>query len=280
MSTTELEHEGSYKASEMHENVEKEIARLREQALWGWDKEFRNLQWFGLQDGMPVLEVGSGPGFITEQLLRALPNSHITCVELDPDLIARAETYLQSKGLQGRYTIAHANLMRMDFPDNSFDFAFARLVFQHLRDPLGAATEILRVLKPGGKLAITDVDDGLRAIINPESDAADAISKKMEAGQERRGGDRKIGRKLWKLLAKAGYTNLDLESLVVHSDVERIESMMPDEWDPGAFKPFLDAGVITPEDVEVIRREHLNFVASDEKYALFPGLMWCGQKPE
>ena len=56
-----------YKASEMNDNIEKEIERLRGQALWGWDKESRNLNWFGLIDGMSILEVGSGPGFVTEQ---------------------------------------------------------------------------------------------------------------------------------------------------------------------------------------------------------------------
>src|SRR5438045_9724778 len=104
----------SYKASEMNEDVEKEVERLRGQALWGWDKESRNLSWFGLTDGMSILEVGSGPGFITEQLLALYPNSHITCVEIDPDLILPAEKYLQSKALGGSYTIIQGDLMSMD----------------------------------------------------------------------------------------------------------------------------------------------------------------------
>src|SRR5438309_8492116 len=94
-----------YKASEMNESLDKEIERLRDQALRGWEKESRNLAWFGLRDGTSVLEVGSGPGFITAQLLALYPNTHITCVEIDPDLTAPAEQYLRSKGLQGRYTI-------------------------------------------------------------------------------------------------------------------------------------------------------------------------------
>ena len=72
-----------YKASEMNDNIEKEIERLGGQALWGWDKESRNLLWFGLIDGMSILELGSGPGFVTEQLIALCPNSHITCVEID-----------------------------------------------------------------------------------------------------------------------------------------------------------------------------------------------------
>ena len=85
MADTETTAKVPYKASEMNDNIEKEIERLRRQALTVWDKESRNLTWFGLRDGMSILELGSGPGFITEQLLALCPNSHVTCVEIDPD---------------------------------------------------------------------------------------------------------------------------------------------------------------------------------------------------
>src|SRR6476469_524436 len=37
---------GAYKAREMNTDLAREIARLRDQARWGWDKEARNLGWF------------------------------------------------------------------------------------------------------------------------------------------------------------------------------------------------------------------------------------------
>lgn len=39
---------------------------------------------------------------------------------------------------------------KLPFPDNSFDIVHSHHVFEHLSDPLKAASEILRVLKPGG----------------------------------------------------------------------------------------------------------------------------------
>ena len=50
---------------------------------------------------------------------------------------------------------------------NQFDFAYARLLFQHVSDPIGAAKEIWRVLKPGGKLIINDIDDELFGPLQP-----------------------------------------------------------------------------------------------------------------
>jgi ubiquinone/menaquinone biosynthesis C-methylase UbiE len=243
-----------------------------------WDKESRTLGWFGLRDGMSILEVGSGPGFVTEQLLALCPNSHITCVEIDPDLNTPAEQYLQGKGLEGRYTIVQGDVRKMDLPGDTFDFALARLVFQHLRDPEGALKEIARVLRPGGRLAIYDIDIGLGEIVEPLNPEAEAIETKLHESRGQRGGNPRIGRHLWRLLEATGYTNMDLEAIVIHTDKTGIEAIFPNEWDPGGFKPALELGVITEADVETMHRAHLAFHASPEKYALFVSLMVYGEK--
>jgi ubiquinone/menaquinone biosynthesis C-methylase UbiE len=268
-----------YKASEMNESIEREIERLRGQVMWAWDKEARNLSWFGLRDGMSILEVGSGPGFVTEQLLTLYPTSHITCVEIDPDLALPAERYLQSKGLLGRYTITQGDLMKMDLPDDAFDFAFARLVFQHLREPRGAMDEIHRVLKPGGKLVIHDIDIGLGEIMEPFNPEAEAIEARLHESRSERGGNPRIGRRLWRLFETTGYANMDLEVVPVHTDKLGFEALFPEEWDPGGFKPALDLGVMTEADVETMHKAHIATYASPDKYALFVSLMVCGQKP-
>lgn len=267
-----------YKASEMNESIEKEIERLRSQALWGWDKESRNLSWFGLVDGMSILELGSGPGFVTEQLIALCPNSHITCVEIDRDLILPAEQYLHSKVLEDHYTIVQGDLMKMDIRAETFDFAVARFVFQHLRDPRGALAEIHRVLKPGGKLVINDIDIGLGEIIDPQNAAAEAIEARLHESRSERGGNPRIGRQLWRLVAATGYVNMDLEVVPVHTDSMGIDAIFPSEWDPGAYKPALTLGAITEDDVEILHKAHEAFQATPDKYALFVSLMVCGQK--
>ncbi len=279
MANADTETKIPYKASDMNTNIEKEIERLRSQALWGWDKESRNLSSFGLRDGMSILEVGSGPGFVTAQLLALYPHSHITCLEIDPDLCLPADKYLQSEGLAGRYTIVQGDLMNMDLPDDTFSFAYARFVFQHLLDTSGATEELRRVLKPGGKLVIHDIDIGLGEIMEPLNPEAEAIETKMHEARSQRGGNPRIGRQLWRLFAATGYANMDLEVVPVHTDRLGFKAIFPDEWDPGAFKPALDLGAITEADVETLHKAHIATQASPEKYSLFVSLMVCGQKP-
>jgi len=279
MAQIDTETRGSYKASDMNEDLNKEIERLRGQVMWGWEKGARNLTWFGLRDGMSILELGSGPGFVTEHLLALCPNSHITCVEIDLDLILPAERYLRSRGLEGRYTIVHGDVMKMDLPGDTFYFAYASLVFQHLREPRGAMEEIRRVLKPGGKLVISDIDVGLGEIYGPQDAEATAIDNKLHEMQAQRGGNPRIGRELWRLLAATGYENMDLEAVPIHTDKLGFDTLFPDNWDPGGFKPALDLGIITPADVETMHKAHIATHASPDRYALFIGLMACGQKP-
>ena len=269
---------GSYQARAMNADLDKEIARLRTQVQWSWEKEARNLGWFGLRDGMAILEVGSGPGFVTEQLLLLCPTSHLTCVEIDPDLVAPAAQYLHRRGFAGRYTLIQGDLMQMPCPANAFDFVVARFVFQHLSDPAGALAEIHRVLKPGGTLVIHDVDTGLGEIYGPQDAAATALEQRLHAVVALRGGNPQIGRQLWRLLAAAGFVHLDLEACPVHTDKLGFETLFPDDWDPGAYKAGLDLGLLTTADLETLHQAHRATHAAPDKYALFVSLMVKGQK--
>ncbi len=84
---------GSYDIHKLHRDESAEIQRLAAQARLGWEKEVRTLSWSGLENGMSLIELGSGPGFVTEALLALVPKSQITCLEIDTMLLQKAEQY-------------------------------------------------------------------------------------------------------------------------------------------------------------------------------------------
>ncbi len=254
----------------------KEIQRLRSQALLFWPKELRNLRWFGLRDGMHLLEVGSGPGFITEALLEALPTAQVTGIEIDQSLTADAERLLRARGLS-RFHYINASVTASNLPDNSFDFAYARLVFQHLPDPNTAAAEVRRLLKPGGRLVITDIDLELMGVIDPMPEAYPMLRDKRERFIASRGSNRRIGRDLWKVLARAGFTDLGLEIITAHSDEAGIESFR-DEYDADALAPLVSLGVFSADDLDAARASVAEFLANDP-YLLVALMMVSGVKP-
>src|ERR1041385_5680469 len=122
-----------YDASRNNISLEAEINRLHHQANMNVEKESRALRAFGLKDGMSVLEVGSGPGCVTEWLSKLVPNGSITCLEIDPILIDYARQNLEGK-TPCSCNFVQGSAMKMDLPDNSFDFALVRLVFVYLSD--------------------------------------------------------------------------------------------------------------------------------------------------
>jgi SAM-dependent methyltransferase len=266
-----------YDASTNMGDLELELERLKTQATMGWAKESRTLGWFGLRDGMSVLEVGSGPGFITGQLLEMLPSSHLTCVDLDPVLLGRAKDYLRDKA--ARVDFVEASILETGLPDNSFDFAYARLIFQHLPDRVGAAREILRLLKPGGKLVIMDVDDGLNQLIDPpDPPEVKAIGERDMEEHRAKGGDRYIGRKLWRIMAEAGFQDLDVELVIIDSDSLGLHPFI-EQYTPEVLQTEVVAGLITEQEAELLWNAHTAFLNAEYPYIALVAFMARGAKP-
>lgn len=268
---------GSYDKQYSHRDTDAEIQRLAAQARQGWAKESRTLEWFGLRDGLSVLELGSGPGFITGQLLELLPTSRMTCLEVDPALLWQAEQYLGDEGRR-RVTFVEASVMATGLDENQFDIAYARFLFQHLADPIGAAREIRRVLKPGGKLIVLDIDDELFGIFHPTIPELAPIVAAFGRAQAARGGNRHIGRNLWRILQAAGFHNLDLEIIASHSDAIGVEPFLK-QLDPDRLTSLVTSGLLAEQTLEQYRESHARFSDSADAYALWVSMLVCGAKP-
>jgi ubiquinone/menaquinone biosynthesis C-methylase UbiE len=260
-------------SSRLHADVE----RLKAQVGLSWAKEVKALVQVGLRDGMSILEVGSGPGFITALLLAGLPNCTVTAVELDPRMCDVARAHLA--GQPGdRFEIVQGSILMTDLADDSFDFALARFVFQHLSAPDLAMLEILRLLKPGGSIAIVDVDDAVGGLVVPRTTAFDVVGQKVRRVQAGQAGDREIGRKLWRQLAAAGFAELGLDAVVFHSDELGLEAFLP-QYAPERYRPFVVPGGLTTDEWECYRSAYADFLVSPEAFILQLILLASGRKP-
>ena len=266
---------GSYDVSTAHQDRDAEVARLADQASLGWDKEAAVLERYGFHDGMSILELGSGPGFVTRLLLDHFPMGQVTCVEIDETLIEDARRYLSD--YSGRVTFVRASVDATGLPTGAFDAAYARLLFQHLPDPTAAAAETLRVLRPGGPFAIYDVDDDLDFVTDPVIPGLDAVLDRMAQVQAAQGGDRYIGRRMVRILKAAGFEDLEMEAIAVNSESCGLDAFLH-QFDPGRLTPLVQAGVVSPEEVDQLIAQRTEFLASDP-FILFVFLTAAGRKP-
>jgi ubiquinone/menaquinone biosynthesis C-methylase UbiE len=256
--------------------IEHELNRLRAQVELSWRQESRLLQWLGLRDGTRLLELGSGPGFFTESLLALLPTASITSVDTDPLMLREACRLRQAA--PDRLHLLCSSALATGLKTSSFDFAVARLLLQHLRSPLAAACEALRVLKPGGRLAVIEVDASLFGIVEPMDPRLGAIHAKAGRRQARAGGDMVIGRKLWRILRAAGFGDVQLDAFVYHSDELGVAAFQP-QLDPDRLRPALEEGYITRQEFELIRAANERFMVEPRAYIMMVGLICSGRKP-
>jgi ubiquinone/menaquinone biosynthesis C-methylase UbiE len=266
-----------YDASTANVDIEAELRRLHTQANLNVEKESRALKWFGLRDGMSLLEAGSGPGFVTEWLSRLVPNGSLTCLEIDPLLVEHARQYFKGR-VNPEPRIVQGSLMETEFPDNTFDFVFVRLVFEHLPDQVGAAKEIFRILKPGGKAVIAESDFALNVITDPVVPEAHSIREKLMQYQSSLGGDSMAGRRLWRILKSAGFEHFDLEAVVAHSGDKGLDWFYP-QFNPERMTPFVKRGYLTQEEKDKLTTAVNRFMTTDDGFYLRILLIGCGQKP-
>ena len=227
-----------------------------------------------------MLELGCGPGYVTEALCAMLPNTSITVVDHDAAMLAMTCERVRITGCAdaaSRVKTMHASVDALDAPDAAFDFAIARYVFQHLPDPLLAAREAHRVLRPGGKLVVIDVDAMLWGIAQPALAGFGEIFAKAGAAQSANGGDRLVGRKLWRMLRDADFDNVQLHAFVYHSDALGIEPFLH-QFDAGRLTRALAGGHINLGDFARAQHLYRQFTASPDAYVLMVGLLACGEK--
>ncbi len=103
-----------------------------------------------------VLDIASGRG-TTACFLSQRHQCPVIGIDLSLISTALAGTKAQSEGVAQKVKFAVADAEYLPFADSSFDVVISECAFSLLPDKNTGAKEIVRVLKPGGKIAITDV---------------------------------------------------------------------------------------------------------------------------
>ena len=109
-----------------------------------------------LREGLDVLDVGCGPGTITVDLARRVAPGRVVGLDVAAAPLGEARALADREGVEVAFAVG--DVYALDADDDSFDVVHAHQVLHHLSDPVAALREMARVCRPGGLLAVRDVD--------------------------------------------------------------------------------------------------------------------------
>ncbi len=105
-----------------------------------------------------ILDLGAGTGTGTFGLLQHFTTAHATAVDASADMLAGLQQQADRRGLTDRVTTARADLDEA-LPDlEPVDLAWASAALHHLADPDRTLAQITAAIRPGGLLAVVELD--------------------------------------------------------------------------------------------------------------------------
>ena len=204
------------KARELAERLE-----ARGRAADEIDARNAYLDLLDIKAGERVLDVGCGSGVVT-RAIAARVGGKGRVVGLDPSeaLLSVAREIAEASDLGARIDFRAGSALQLPFADGSFDAAIAVTVLAHMPRGAAAIPELVRVVRPGGRVGAFDFDADMTIFTHPDR----AMTRRIvSAASDAVAVDGWIGRRLPALLIGAGLTDV------------RVRGFFPIESDPDGF---------------------------------------------
>jgi SAM-dependent methyltransferase len=187
-------------------NVDVLIAAMAGTA--GWDATLRLRSWerahLGLAHGERLLDVGCGLGEAALGLAHDLgDDGEVVGIDMSERMLRVARSNAEAARCRVRFTVGDAR--SIDEPDDSFDAARSERTLQWLADPAVAVAEMVRVVRPGGRVSLIDTDWSTFTIDVGDDALAALVREGMRTERQR---PSNVGRRLHELVGAAGCVRL------------------------------------------------------------------------
>lgn len=221
--------------------------------------------------GASVLDVGCGPGTITVDIAERVAPGRVTGLDAAEDVIAKASSLGESIE---NVEFVVGNAYALDYPDDSFDVVHSHQTLQHVARPVDALREFRRVVRPGGVVAVRDVDYA-GTIIHPRTEGIALWESLYQSVHRSNGGEPDAGRRLKEWALEAGFEDVAATASIwtFSSDDDRAwwGGMWADRVLQSAFAgDALGKGLATQQELELISRAWSGWAADANGFMAMP----------
>jgi len=185
---------------------------LRKAAELAQTLKLRTYELMNIKPGDQLLDAGCGPGIDTIELARLIDDTgHVYGIDVDKDMLAEANALAEKENLQGRITHQLAEVLKLPFETNQLDACRAERLFQVLPSSTNkeqVLDELLRVVKPGGRIVLADTDWATASV-----DFGDTAFERRMMGffAETMRPNAYAGRQFFRMLKQRAANNIEIE---------------------------------------------------------------------